>query len=225
MIIQRKTQFQKNLSELPAEFQEAASQFGNYIAFQQRYDAAIKEVSTKLEILDDEFRVRYRHNPIHHLECRLKSVPSLLEKLKRKGLPLTLEAAMKNLTDIAGIRVICCYVDDIYRIADLLLRQTDVELLRRTDYIAEPKSNGYRSLHLVVQIPIFLSERTEFVPVEIQIRTEAMDFWASLEHQLRYKTDQSVSPELCDMLKNCAEDINDVELRMQKIHQTLNELE
>ena len=140
---------------------------------------------TKLEVLDDEFRVKFDHNPIHHMEYRLKSPHSMVEKLRRRGLPVTIPSIRENLHDVAGVRVICNYIDDIYRIADLLVKQDDITLLCTKDYIANPKPNGYRSLHLVIEIPIFLSEQRLLMPVEVQIRTIAMDFWASLEHQLK----------------------------------------
>ena len=156
-----------------------------YREMMQLYSAAVREVRTKVEILDEEFRTRYAHNPIHHIDSRLKSPQSMMKKLARKGLPQTLEAAEANLNDIAGIRIICNYLEDIYRIAELLRRQRDVEFVHQRDYIQHPKESGYRSLHLVIRIPVFLSSHTELVPVEIQIRTISMDFWASLEHQLR----------------------------------------
>ena len=176
-----------------------------YKEMMQLYDAAIREVRTKVEILDSEFKVRYAHNPIHHIDSRLKSPMSIRGKLARKGLPPTLEAAEANLNDIAGVRIVCNYLEDIYHIADLLIRQRDVELVARRDYIQDPKESGYRSLHLVVRVPVFLSSHTELVPVEVQIRTIAMDFWASLEHQLRYKSDCVTAQHLRQRLQRCAE--------------------
>ena len=158
-----------------------------FMALQQLYDAGIKEVRTKLEILDDEFKIKHDHNPIHHMEYRLKSVNSILGKLEKRGLEVSLDSIVTNLTDIAGVRVICNYVSDVYKIADLLIKQSDIKLIAKKDYIKHPKENGYRSLHLVVEVPIFLAEKVQPTTVEIQIRTIAMDFWASLEHHLRYK--------------------------------------
>ena len=160
-----------------------------FLALQQIYEAGIKEVKTKLEILDDEFKIKHDHNPIHHMEYRLKSVRSILGKLEKRGLEVSLESIVINLTDIAGVRVICNYVSDVYKIADMLIKQSDIKLIKKKDYIKHPKNNGYRSLHLVVEVPIFLAEKVQPIPVEIQIRTIAMDFWASLEHHLRYKAD------------------------------------
>ena len=193
------------------------SLFRRAIDLQFVYHSAIREVQTKLEILDDEFHARYDHNPIHHIESRLKSPASIIEKLQRKGHEVSIESAKKNLQDIAGIRVICNYIEDVYTIAELLLKQDDITLLRRRDYIVEPKVNGYRSLHLIVQIPVFLAETKELIPVEIQIRTIGMDFWASLEHQLRYKSEHELSPSTQAELQECASIMNDLDHKMQNI--------
>ena len=193
-----------------------------YREMMQLYSAAVREVRTKVEILDEEFRTRYAHNPIHHIDSRLKSPQSMMKKLARKGLPQTLEAAEANLNDIAGIRIVCNYLDDIYRIADLLQRQRDVEFVHRRDYIENPKESGYRSLHLVIRIPVFLSSHTELVPVEVQIRTIAMDFWASLEHQLRYKSDQETTQKLRQRLQRCAEISARLDEEMQSIYREIN---
>ncbi len=190
-------------------------------ALQQQYSAAIKEVRTKLEILDDEFHMKFDHNPIHHMEYRLKSPSSIFEKLRRRNLPMTIEAIRENLFDVAGVRVICNYKDDIYRIADLLVAQDDIRLLKTKDYIAYPKENGYRSLHLVIEVPVFLSEERRVTPVEVQIRTIAMDFWASLEHQLKYKATGEVPSYVRDELYDCAVAIADIDERMQRIYRKL----
>ena len=213
---------QINSTELP--FSEDLDLNGNLKEFllqQQIYRAAIKEIKTKLEILDEEFQARYDHNPIHHMEYRLKSPQSIAGKMQKKGLEITAENIRKNLTDIAGVRVICNYLHDINRIANLLIRQDDITLIRNIDYINEPKKNGYRSLHLIVLVPIFLAERTESVPVEIQIRTIAMDFWASLEHQLKYKGHSDMSEGLRERLKYCAESITRLDEEMQMIYEEI----
>ncbi len=202
--------------------EQGIAQLQEYQAMRQLYNGAIREITTKLENLDDEFSTRYAHNPIHHMESRLKSLKSIVGKLQRKGLPLTLASAQKELYDIAGVRVICNYIDDIYDLADMLCGQGDVAVLRRRDYIQEPKPNGYRSLHLTVRIPVFLSTGSVGVPVEIQIRTIAMDFWASLEHQLRYKAEHAVPPSLRAQLKACAEESAALDLRMQAIYRQLS---
>ncbi len=203
------------------ENDEMLRQLDGYLQMQHVYNAAIREVTTKLQILDEEFQYRYDHNPIHHMESRLKTPRSIVEKLRRRDEEVSADSARRNLTDIAGIRVVCCYIEDVYRIAELLLHQDDVTLIRKTDYIKEPKENGYRSLHLVVQVPVYLSNRTEAVPVEVQIRTEGMDFWASLEHHMRYKSSRAVSSDLQKQLRECAEDLAKIDLKMQRIYKHL----
>lgn len=189
---------------------------------QHLYNAAIRKVSSRLETLDDEFKVLHSRNPIHHMESRLKSTPSMMKKLIKKGYPTNIESSKENLTDIAGIRVICHYINDVYTISKLLSNQEDITIIRISDYIKNPKPNGYRSLHFIVSVPIFLSEKTEQVPVEIQIRTIAMDFWSSLEHQLRYKSYSEVNEALQGELKECAEEIVEIDLKMQKIYNKIN---
>ncbi len=163
--------------------------------FRHAYRAAIKEVRTKIEILSEDFAVRHDYNPIHHMERRLKSPESIEEKLQRYGKEISIESARENIMDIAGIRVVCNFIDDVYAIADMLMEQNDITLIAKKDYIENPKDNGYRSLHLVLSVPVFLLNGCESVPVEVQIRTVAMDFWASLEHQLRYKKRQGAHHE------------------------------
>ena len=157
----------------PSEFQKMVDDF---FAVQCRYQAAIRQVQTKLENLDDEFQMKHRRNPIHHMQSRMKTIRSMMEKLQRKHLQQSIASAVGNLTDIAGIRVICSYLQDVYTVADLLTSQDDVHVVKVRDYIKNPKSNGYRSLHLVVEVPVYLSEGRLSVPVEVQIRTIAMDF-------------------------------------------------
>ena len=210
---------------LPAGAQEQVlDQLYQFIELEHLYESAIREVKTKLEILDSEFKTKYDYNPIHHIEERLKSPQSMLEKLRRKGKTFNSDNARANLHDIAGVRVICNYIEDIYAVADFLTKQDDVTLVKIKDYIKEPKPNGYRSLHLVIETPVYLSDRKELVHVVVQIRTIAMDFWASLEHQLKYKTDSEVSAELAQQLKDCAETIAATDLKMQSIYQTLKEI-
>lgn len=217
--------FKLNLKNLSSRYPdtEMIKNIKGFIQQQQLYNAAIKEIRTKLEILDDEFQVKYDHNPIHHMEYRLKSPESIVAKLHRRRLELSLESIWNHLTDVAGVRLICHYIDDIYRIAELLLKQDDIKLVKKNDYIARPKPNGYRSLHLIVEVPVFLAESTKFVPVEIQIRTIAMDFWACLEHQLEYKTNNAVSNDLRQRLKNCAESISDIDVEMQSIYRDIKQ--
>lgn len=193
----------------------------SFFEMQHLYQSATREISTKLEILDDEFQVIHKRNPIHHMQSRIKSVKSIFEKLGRRELDLSLASARENLYDIAGIRVVCYYIEDIYMIARMLTQQDDIMLVKETDYIKNPKENGYRSLHLVVKVPVFFSEGKETVPVEIQIRTIAMDFWASLEHQLRYKTIDEIPPSVARELQECADTIADTDMKMQKIYKTI----
>ena len=205
----------ETMIQLSAEFQQMVDEF---FTVQCRYQAAIREVQTKLEILDDEFQMKHRRNPIHHMQTRMKSIQSMMEKLQRKHESISIASAVTNLTDIAGVRVICSYIQDIYTVADLLTSQDDVKVLRVRDYIKNPKPNGYRSLHLVLEIPVFLSEGRIPVPVEVQIRTIAMDFWASLEHSLRYKAEGQVTEEVSRELLQTASDIAALDQRMQRIH-------
>lgn len=201
--------------DLPPEWQQEIDAF---VAMRFRFQSAMREVRTKLEILDDEFSVRHSRNPIHHMESRIKSPHSIVGKLRRKGLPSSTESAMKNLQDIAGIRVVCAYLNDTYAIAELLGKQDDLRIVRVRDYIKEPKPNGYRSLHVIVEVPVFLSTGKEYLPVEVQIRTIAMDFWASLEHQLRYKETASVPDTLNRQLHDAADKIAALDGEMQHIH-------
>jgi putative GTP pyrophosphokinase len=187
----------------------------------QVYRAAIKEVQTKLEILDDAFNVRYEHNPIHHIESRLKSPMSIAQKLRRKGLPLSPQFLEEGMHDIAGIRVICNYIDDVRRVAQLLLEQDDVTLVEEKDYITNPKPNGYRSLHLIISIPIFLTGGKRDTLVEVQIRTIAMDMWASLEHKLHYKSSDNMSEDMEARLIQCSDELYRIDEEMQRIHHSI----
>ena len=189
----------------------------------QLYNAGIKELRTKLEILDSEFMLMYEHDPIHHIEYRLKSPQSIEEKLSKKNMEFRPENVNEYVNDVAGIRVICCFLEDIYHVSGLLLAQNDVELVQKKDYIVSPKLSGYRSLHLVVSVPVYFSDHSKRVKVEIQFRTIAMDFWASLEHQLKYKSGKDVPESLRDELLDCADSISQLDRRMQRIHRKINE--
>ena len=188
------------------------------------YAGAIREVRTKLEVLNDEFKIRSRRNPIHYINSRIKTPASILEKMHRRGYPVTMESLRENMHDIAGIRVICAYASDIYSIADMLMKQDDVMVLMVKDYLKNPKPNGYRSLHLVIEIPVYFSDRKQFIKVEVQIRTMAMDFWASLEHQIRYKTDGRPSEDISNELRECAEIIHDTDARMERLYKKMQSL-
>ena len=221
MILERNETFEISEAMIPPQMTvtiDDAREVVKVIAdLRMRYSAAIKEVSTKLEVLDNEFSVKHDYNPIHHMECRLKSIKSIVEKIERKGWPMELESVYR-LTDFAGIRVICNYIDDVYTVERSLLRQDDVTLIRKTDYIKNPKESGYRSLHLVIEVPIFLTDRTCSMPVEIQIRTIAMDTWASLEHELKYKRTDEMPGYVAQELKNCAKAMHEVDATMERIH-------
>lgn len=194
----------------------------NIISVQQfftYYTCAIMEIETKFKVLNEQFSLRGESNPIEFIRSRIKSYGSLLRKLSRKNLPMTLEAMEQNISDIAGIRVICSFRDDIYKLADCFLQQDDITLIERTDYIADPKPSGYRSLHLIVHVPIFLENEKRLVKAEVQLRTLAMDFWASLEHKLRYKKNlpEEKLQMLAEDLKSCANDSAAWDEKMQNI--------
>jgi len=187
------------------------------------YSCALLEVETKFRVLNQQFSLEQEHNPIETIKTRLKSMESIMDKLYRKKLPFEVSAVEECLTDVAGIRVICPFIEDIYRLADCLLQQDDVRLIRIKDYIKNPKDNGYRSLHLIVEIPIFLQNEKKQMKVEVQLRTIAMDFWASLEHRLRYKKDlgAELSTMLAAELKDCAETSASLDKRMGAVKNTI----
>lgn len=185
------------------------------------YDGAAKQITTKLEILNKEFNVRGKRSPIESIKSRIKSPESIALKLDRHGLPMTLENMTLSLNDIAGVRVICPYVADIYDVRDMFLSQADIRLIEEKDYIAEPKPSGYRSLHIVVETDVYLSECVCPVRVEVQLRTIAMDFWSSLEHKMRYKTEKDVPQSIRDELRQCADRIAENDMEMQRIAQSL----
>ncbi len=186
-----------------------------------KYRCAIMEVETKLNVLNAEFSLQYDRNPFESIKSRLKSPRSIIEKLHRRGIPFSQETVEElveeNLYDVAGIRVVCAFQEDIYRLADLLLRQDDIHLIRTKDYIKHPKPNGYRSLHLILEIPVFLEKGKTPVKVEVQFRTIAMDFWASVDHKLRYKKDVEDEALIVEKLRQCAETISDLDDEMQRI--------
>ncbi len=205
--------------------QRFADIFFEFMQLQHLYDSAIEVVRTYLNILDGEFSVKFQRNPIHNIESRLKSPQSIIEKLRKKNYPVTTESAQKNLLDIAGIRVTCCYISDIYAIVEMLTRRDDFTVIKQKDYIKKPKPSGYRSYHLIINVPVYLSTTKKYAPVEIQIRTIAMDFWASLEHQLKYKTTTQLTPEISKELRECADSIADTDLRMQRLYMEINGLD
>ena len=186
------------------------------------YRCAIMEVETKLKVLNEEFSLKHDRNPINSIKSRLKSFSSIREKLQREGIMATPDQIEKNLNDIAGVRVICSFLDDVYDIAEALLKQDDIRIIRVKDYIKNPKPNGYRSLHLIIEIPIFLQHENHMVKVEIQLRTIAQDFWASLEHQMRYKKNFEFTEDMGKELLECATMSASLDERMEKINKTVN---
>lgn len=185
------------------------------------YNCAIREVRTKLEVLNDELSIRNSRNPIEFIESRIKRPLSIVDKLKRYGEPVNVESIERSLNDVASIRVICPFIDDIYSVADMLLSQDDITLIKKKDYIENPKPNGYRSLHLILEVPVFFSNQKKPMRVEVQIRTIAMDFWSSVDHQLKYKHDVPNADELSAQLKECADIISQTDMRMLAIKNQL----
>lgn len=185
------------------------------------YKCAMMEVETKFHVLDEDFSLQYDRNPIESIRTRMKTPESILEKLRRKGFPLSLDSIENNIFDVAGVRVICSFPEDVYTLADCLLQQDDIRLVERKDYIQNPKPNGYRSLHLIVEVPIFLAHHKRTMKVEVQLRTMAMDFWASLEHKLKYKKDTPHAKRLTDELRECAEISANLDRRMECIRKRI----
>lgn len=186
------------------------------------YKCAIQEIETKFYVLNEEFSLLNDRNPINSIKSRLKSVPSIVEKLERRGIDISIPAMEHELNDIAGVRVICSFTEDVYKLADALLRQDDITLIEKKDYIKNPKENGYRSLHLIVEVPIFLEKEKRKMKVEIQLRTIAMDCWASLEHQLRYKKGLEFTDEMQDELYHCAKLSMELDGRMDYLRANAN---
>ncbi len=185
------------------------------------YSAALKEVNTKLEILNAEFQMAHRYNPIEHLSARIKSPESIAKKLRHQGRAVTVENIVRYINDVAGIRIICSFTSDIYRISELIQKQSDVKVLKIKDYIANPKPNGYTSYHMIVSVPIFLSDMTIDTKVEIQIRTIAMDFWASLEHKMYYKFEGNAPENIRRELKECADLVGFLDRKMMAINEEI----
>ncbi len=208
-----------NLVPVPDALIHQAREFQQAIMM---YTCAIREVKTKLEVLNDELSVCNQRNPIEMIKSRVKKPLSIVEKLRRRNLPVSLESMISNLDDVAGIRVICSFLDDIYTIADMLVRQDDITVVAIKDYISHPKPNGYRSYHLILEVPVFFSEQKKNMRVEVQIRTIAMDFWASLDHQLKYKKDLGMdSDAIGEELRQCAEVIASTDKRMLEIRRKI----
>lgn len=208
---QLKLAFDEDIIELSKEYMQ---RFMKLMAY---YRCAMMEIETKLNVLNEEFSLRYDRNPINSVKSRLKSVESMRNKLAKKSLPLSISSVEENLHDIAGVRVICAFTEDVYTISNALLNQDDITLVEMKDYIKNPKPNGYRSLHLIVNVPIFLACEKRFMKVEIQLRTIAMDSWASLEHQLRYKKNYDFNEYMAKELLRCAELSSELDSRMDSL--------
>ncbi|HLR10295.1 MAG TPA: GTP pyrophosphokinase family protein [Sporosarcina sp.] len=191
-------------------------------SFMMMYKFATDEINTKINILKEEFQHIHEYNPIEHTSSRVKSPESLYEKIIRKNCPFDLDIVREEIRDIAGIRITCSFRSDIYRVKEMLCKQQDLEVIECKDYIQHPKPNGYQSLHLIVKVPVFMSNRTEHVFVEIQIRTIAMDFWASLEHKIFYKYDREVPERLTNELKEAALSATELDLKMERLHEEVN---
>lgn len=206
------------LPEVPEMILEEITNFRELMIM---YHSAIREVTTKLEILNDELSLGKNKNPIQFITSRIKKPLSIVKKLQKLEKDLTFDSIINNLNDVAGIRVICSFIDDVYRIADMLVRQDDIVLIEVKDYIQHPKPNGYRSYHLIIEVPVFFSDKKQMVRVEIQLRTVAMDFWASLEHQIKYKKGLEGVEDIEMELKECADTIAQTDIRMQEIRKKI----
>jgi putative GTP pyrophosphokinase len=200
---------------------ELGTAVGDLTAFMMTYKFGLDEVLTKIGILREEFTFTHDFNPIEHVKSRLKSPGSIAEKVLRKGYGLDPVSIREHLLDIAGVRITCSFVSDVYSVADMLTRQPDVTVVRTRDYIRHPKPNGYQSLHLILEIPVFLSDRVELVPVEVQIRTAAMDFWAGLEHKIRYKYRGDIPAGLVEELQEAATEAGNLDKKMERLRAEL----
>ena len=212
-----KMMYENNLIE---QIQEESMKLQQLMSY---YKCAIMEIETKFKVLDEEYSLQHDRNPINSIKGRLKKIPSIMEKMERKGYEVSVESIEKNLDDIAGIRVVCSFEEDVYTLAEALLRQDDITLIEEKDYIKNPKPSGYRSLHLIVSVPIFIDDEKRIMKVEIQLRTIAMDCWASLEHQLRYKKNNKSTEEIEQELYDCAMLSIELDERMDKLRDTIIE--
>lgn len=208
------------LADTPEDFFNQARPFAELM---MKYNCAMLEIKTKLDVLDNQLSLENDRNPFESISCRIKSPRSIVEKMHRKNFPMTVESIEENLNDVAGIRVICSFPDDIYALSKRLCSQDDIRVIEIKDYIKNPKPNGYRSLHIILEVPIFLLDEKKYMRVEVQFRTIAMDFWASLEHKVKYKKDISMKQEeISSELKECAEEIARLDMRMQDIQRKIS---
>ncbi len=214
-----------DIDMIPSDSERVFADEARYQEVMVRYHCAILEMRTKLEVLSRDLTVRYRRNPIEFIESRLKKPSSIARKLKKNGLEVTVENMETYLSDIAGIRVLCAYIDDIYEIARMLARQTDVKILTVKDYIKCPKDNGYRSYHMIAEIPVFFSDEVRPVRCEIQIRTIAMDFWATLDHDMQYKKQVEDAEQIMKELRACADLIHSTDETMMRLRERIHRIE
>ena len=214
-----------DLDIIPSDSEHVFAEEGVYQSVMMRYHCAILEMRTKLEVLSRDMSVRYRRNPIEFIESRLKRPSSIARKLQKSGLEVTVENMTEHLSDIAGIRVLCAYIDDIYEIARMLAHQKDVDIITVKDYIKHPKENGYRSYHMIVEIPVFFSDKERPVRCEIQIRTIAMDFWATLDHDMQYKKQVQDAEQIMQELKECADIIHRTDEKMMRLRERIHRIE
>ncbi len=210
-------------ARLPEDASHVFEEEKKFQEMMMMYNCAIREIQTKMEVLSDELSITRKRNPIDHIKTRIKEPDSIANKLKKRGKEVSVQSVKENLNDVAGIRVICPFIDDIYQVADMLTSQDDITLIQLKDYIKKPKMNGYRSLHLILEVPVFFSDRKENLRVEVQIRTIAMNFWASLEHQLKYKKDISDAESIVYELRACADVINRTDHHMQSLRDRIVE--
>jgi len=215
----------QGVGEIPQDIEKLFSPRGQFKEFLMMYQSAVKEVKTKFEILNDDLSVTYNRNPIEAIKSRIKTPESIVLKMQRKGLEINMNSLMYYIEDVAGIRVICSFIDDIYEVANMLVSQDDIKLLSVKDYIKNPKPNGYRSYHMIVEVPVFFANRRQNMKVEVQLRTIAMDFWASLEHKMKYKKDIEGSEDIVAELKNCADNIAELDKKMQDINEGIANLQ
>ena len=211
--------------DVPVDVDKIFKPRGQFKEFMMMYSSAIKEIRTKFEILNDDLSVTYNRNPIEMIKSRIKTPDSIVNKMHRKGLEITMNSLIYNIEDVAGVRVICSFIDDIYEVANMLVSQDDVTLISVKDYIKNPKPNGYRSYHMIVEIPVFFANRRQNIKVEVQLRTIAMDFWASLEHGMKYKRKIEGSERIVAELKDCAEKICEIDRKMQEINYSISEIQ
>ena len=216
--------FVEDMGHMLTEHNKAAviESFKGFTRFMMMYSCAIKEVRTKFEVLNDELSVTNKRNPIQMIKSRIKKPESIIGKLERRGFELTMASILENINDVAGVRIICAFINDIYDVAEMFASQDDIRVLEVKDYIKNPKPNGYRSYHMIVEVPVFFTNRKQYMKVEVQLRTIAMDFWASLEHSMKYKKDIANAEQVMAELKECADSIAATDLQMQKINDSIN---